>query len=82
MTLEEQEQRDEELADYEVGFHDRLICEPWEASPGDDLVLAKGMTDAQRWERLKAIHAAQRRELGPGWARGWDAAHQEYLDRA
>ena len=41
------ERDDEELADYDVGFQDRLECKPWEASPGEDLVLNKGMTEEE-----------------------------------
>lgn len=58
-TVDEIERDDEELADYDVGFRDRLDCEPWEASPGEDLVLSKGRTEEQRWARLKALHGMQ-----------------------
>ena len=58
-TVDEIERDDEELADYDVGFRDRLDCEPWEASPGEDLVLSKGRTEEQRWSRLKALHGMQ-----------------------
>jgi hypothetical protein len=76
-TVDERERDDEELADYDVGFQDRIECEPWEASPGEDLVLSKGMTEGERWLRLKALHKSKRKEpLGPGWERGWDAAHK------
>ena len=45
--------------------------------PGEDLVLSKGMTEEERWLRLKALHKPKRKEpLGPGWERGWDAAHK------
>ena len=44
-TVDERERDDEELADYDVGVQDRIECEPWEASPGEDLVLSKGMTE-------------------------------------
>jgi hypothetical protein len=74
-TVDELEHDDEELADYDVGFQDRLDCEPWEASPGEDLVLSKGMTEEERWARLKALHASNRK-LGPGWERGWGAADE------
>ena len=74
-TVDEIERDDEELADYDVGFRDRLDCEPWEASPGEDLVLSKGRTEEQRWARLKSMRAPNR-NLGPGWERGWDAAHE------
>ena len=73
-TVDEIERDDEELADYDVGFQDRLDFEPWEASPGEDLVLSKGRTEEQRWARLKSIRVSNR-NLGPGWERGWDAAH-------
>ena len=76
-SIDELERDDEELADYDVGFQDRLECKPWEASPGEDLVLNKGMTEEERWLRLKALHQSKRKEpLGPGWERGWDAAHK------
>jgi hypothetical protein len=40
-------------------------------------VLSKGMTEEERWLRLKALHKSKRKEpLGPGWERGWDAAHK------
>ena len=74
-TVDEIERDDEELADYDVGFRDRLDCEPWEVSPGEDLVLSKGRTEEQRWARLKSMHASNR-NLGPGWEHGWDAAHE------
>jgi hypothetical protein len=74
-TVDEIERDDEELADYDVGFRDRLDCEPWEASPGEDLVLSKGRTEEQRWARLKSMRASNC-NLGPGWERGWDAAHE------
>jgi hypothetical protein len=81
-TVDELERDDEGLADYDVGVQDRIECEPWEASPGEDLVLSKGMTEEERWLRLKALHKSKRKEpLGPGWERGWDAAHESQKSR-
>jgi hypothetical protein len=81
-SINDIEREDEELADYEIGFQDRIECEPWEASPGEDLVLSKGMTEQERWVRLKELHRLKRNPpLGPGWERGWDAAHKSQKSR-
>jgi hypothetical protein len=76
MNLEEQEE--EERADYEIGWLDRLDCAPYEATTAEELFETKGMTLERMWQRLEAIHST-RRGLGPGWAKGWKIAHQAQM---
>ena len=74
-SVDELEHDDEELADYEVGFQDRLDCAAYEGRTDEELFETKRSTVAQMWTRLEEVWRSNRK-LGPGWSRGWKAAHE------
>ena len=74
-SVDELEHDDEELADYEVGFQDRLNCAAYEGRTDEELIETKRTTVAQMWTRLEEVWRSNRK-LGPGWSRGWKAAHE------
>ena len=75
-STEDIEREDEDLADYEVGFQDRLECAAYEGSTDEEMLGTKGTTVAEMWTRLEKVKRANREDLGPGWSRGWRAAHE------
>ena len=74
-SMDKLERDDEELADYEVGFQDRLDCAAYEGRTDEELFETKRTTVAQMWTRLEEVWRSNRK-LGPGWSRGWKAAHE------
>jgi hypothetical protein len=74
-SIDDIEREDEELADYAVGFHDRLDCAAYETVTEDEIFETKSTTVAQMWTRLEEVWRTKR-NLGPGWSRGWRAAHE------
>jgi hypothetical protein len=73
--MDELERNDEELADYEVGFQDRLDCAAYERVSEQEILETKGTTLDRMWARLEEVWRTNR-NLGPGWTRGWKAAHE------
>ena len=74
-SMDKLERDDEELADYEVGFQDRLDGAAYEGCTDEELFETKRTTIAQMWTRLEEVWRSNRK-LGPGWSRGWKAAHE------
>jgi len=74
-TVDELERNDEEVADYEVGFQDRLDCSAYEGLTDQELFETKRTTVDQMWNRLEEVWRANR-NLGTGWTRGWKAVHE------
>jgi hypothetical protein len=75
-SIDDIEREDEELADYEVGFQDRLDCAAYEGRTDEEMLETKSTTVAQMWTRLEEVWRTNR-NLGPGWSRGWRAAHED-----
>ena len=74
-SIDDIERDDEERADYDVGFQDRLGCAAYEAITDEEIFETKRTTLDQMWTRLEEVWRANR-NLGPGWSRGWKAAHE------
>jgi hypothetical protein len=75
-SIDDIEREDEELADYEVGFQNRLDCAAYEGRTDEEMLETKSTTVAQMWIRLEEVWRTNR-NLGPGWSRGWRAAHED-----
>jgi hypothetical protein len=74
-SIEDIERDDEERADYDVGFQDRLNCAAYEGLTDEELFETKRTTVEQMWTRLEEVWRTNR-NLGLGWSRGWKAAHE------
>jgi hypothetical protein len=74
-SIDDIERDDEEQADYNVGFQDRLNCVAYEGLTDEELFETKRTTVEQMWTRLEEVWRTNR-NLGPGWSRGWKAAHE------
>ena len=74
-SIDDIERDDEERADYDVGFQDRLNCAAYEGLTDEELFETKRTTVEQMWTRLEEVWHTNRNP-GPGWSRGWKAAHE------
>ncbi len=63
-SIDDIERDDEDRADYEVGFQDRLNCAAYEGLTDEELFETKRTTVEQMWTRLEEVWRTNR-NLGP-----------------